>query len=98
MYARTAVRLIPGPIDAAAVDRLRAAAAAAPQSRIVVQLPGRARAAARLARDFGAARSGPAAELDAAPAPVWAAAAQLRLATSYSLPNGRRYALLEPLP
>lgn len=98
MYARTRVRLIPGPIDAAAVDRLRAAAGAAPQSRVVVQLPARASVAARLARDFGQARSGPAAELDAPSAPVWAAAARLRLATSYSLPNGRRYALLEPLP
>jgi 4-amino-4-deoxy-L-arabinose transferase-like glycosyltransferase len=98
MYARTTVSLIPGPIDAAAVDRLRAAAGAAPQNRVVVQLPARASVAARLARDFRQARSGPAAELDAPSAPVWAAAARLRLATSYSLPNGRRYALLEPLP
>jgi hypothetical protein len=52
----------------------------------------------RLARRFGPARTGPATELDAPSAPPWAAAAQLRLATSYSLPNGRRYALLEPLP
>ncbi len=98
MYARTTVRLIPGPIDAAAIDRLRAAAGAAPQSRVVVQLPGRESVARRLARRFGQVRSGPAAESDAPSAPVWAAAAQLRLATSYSLPNGRRYALLEPLP
>jgi 4-amino-4-deoxy-L-arabinose transferase-like glycosyltransferase len=98
MYARTAIRLIPGPIDAAAIDRLRAAAGAAPQSRVVVQLPGRESVARRLVRRFGQARSGPAAELDAPSAPVWAAAARLRLATSYSLPNGRRYALLEPLP
>jgi 4-amino-4-deoxy-L-arabinose transferase len=98
MYARTTVRLIPGPIDAAAIDRLRAAVGAAPQSRVVVQLPGRESVARRLARRFGQTRSGPAAELAAPSAPVWAAAAQLRLATSYSLPNGRRYALLEPLP
>ena len=42
MYARTTVGLIPGPVDAAAIDRLRAEAEAAPQSLIVVQLPGRA--------------------------------------------------------
>jgi len=97
MYARTTVRLIPGPIDAAAIDRLRAAAGAAPRSGVVVQLPSES-VARRLARRFGQARSGPAAESDAPSAPVWAAEAQLRLATSYSLPNGRRYALLEPLP
>jgi 4-amino-4-deoxy-L-arabinose transferase-like glycosyltransferase len=98
MYARTTLRLIPGPIDAAAIDRLRAAAGAAPQSRVVVLLPGREGVARRLARRFGPAPTGPATELDAPSAPPWAAAAQLRLATSYSLPNGRRYALLEPLP
>jgi 4-amino-4-deoxy-L-arabinose transferase-like glycosyltransferase len=98
MYARTTVRLVPGPIDAAAIDRLRAATGAAPQSRVVVQLPGRESVARQLARRFGEARSGPAAEFGAPSAPVWAAAAQLRLATSYSLPNGRRYALLAPLP
>ncbi|MEP6545956.1 MAG: glycosyltransferase family 39 protein, partial [Gammaproteobacteria bacterium] len=42
MYARTRVSIIPGPIDAAAVGRLQAAAAAARQSLILVQLPGRA--------------------------------------------------------
>src|ERR1700722_3543526 len=97
MYARTTVRLIPGPIDAAAIDRLRAAAGAAPRSGVVVQLPSES-VARRLARRFGQSRSGHAAESDAPSAPVWAAEAQLRLATSYSLPNGRRYALLEPLP
>ncbi|MHB8474835.1 MAG: ArnT family glycosyltransferase [Steroidobacteraceae bacterium] len=100
LYARTSVVLIPGPVDAAAVDRLRAAAGAAPQSRVVVQLPGRDGVARRLARRFGQTRSGSSAELNPAPAsaPAWAADARLRLATSYSLPNGRRYALLEPLP
>jgi 4-amino-4-deoxy-L-arabinose transferase-like glycosyltransferase len=97
MYARTTVKLIPGPIDAAAIDRLRAAAGAAPQSRVVVQLPGGESVARRLRR-LGQARSGPAAESDAASAPVWAATARLRLEAVYSLPNGRRYALLEPLP
>jgi 4-amino-4-deoxy-L-arabinose transferase-like glycosyltransferase len=98
MYARTTVRLIPGPIDAAAIGRLRAAAGAAPQSRVVALLPAGESVARRLARRFGGAHSGPAAEFDAPSAPLWAAAAQLQLATSYSLPNGRRYALLKPLP
>jgi 4-amino-4-deoxy-L-arabinose transferase-like glycosyltransferase len=73
MYARTTVGLIPGPIDAAAVDRLKAAAAAAPRSLIVVQL-----------RDVSALS--------------WLPASELRVANTYSLPHGRRYALLELPP
>lgn len=105
MYARTAVDLIPGPIDAAAIERLRAAAQAAPQSLVVVQLPGRGQlrgpsisAAQRLARFFGLRRDGSAQLLDAEPRLAWADAAQLRLARSYFLPHGRRYALLELQP
>jgi hypothetical protein len=91
MYARTTVGLIPGPVDAAAIDRLRAAAEAAPQSLIVVQLPGRANVfGQRLAHYFGPPQD--------EPQPAWVAAARLRLAKSYSLPNGRRYALLELQP
>jgi 4-amino-4-deoxy-L-arabinose transferase-like glycosyltransferase len=41
MYARTTVALIPGPIDAPAIDRLHADALAAPQSLVFVRLPGR---------------------------------------------------------
>jgi 4-amino-4-deoxy-L-arabinose transferase-like glycosyltransferase len=73
MYARTTAGLIPGPIDAAAVDVLKAAAAAAPQSLIVVQL-----------RDASALS--------------WLPASGLRVASTYSLPHGRRYALLELPP
>jgi hypothetical protein len=73
MYARTTVGLIPGPIDAAAVDRLKAAAAAAPDSLIVVQL-----------RDVSALS--------------WLPVSGLRVARTYSLPHGRRYALLELRP
>jgi hypothetical protein len=99
MYARTTVSLIPGPVDAASLDRLRTAAAAAPQSRIVVQLPGSANLAAqRLAASLGLRRSSPAHPPDGESQPAWADAAQLRIARSYSLPNGRRYALLEPRP
>jgi 4-amino-4-deoxy-L-arabinose transferase-like glycosyltransferase len=73
MYARTGAGLIPGPIDAAAIDRLKAAAAAAPHSLIVVQLRG-------------------------ASALSWLPASGLRVAMTYVLPNGRRYALLELPP
>jgi hypothetical protein len=99
MYARTTVDLIPGPIDAAAIDRLRADVGAAPQSLIVVQLPGRARLVAqRFAHYLGLRRSGSAETPDDEPQPAWAHAARLRLGKSYSLPNGRRYALFEWQP
>jgi 4-amino-4-deoxy-L-arabinose transferase-like glycosyltransferase len=97
MYARTTVDLIPGPIDAAAIDRLRAATETASQSVVLVQLPGLANEAAqRLKHYFGSRRNG----MVQSPAllPPWADAAHLRLATMYSLPNGRRYALLELAP
>jgi surfactin synthase thioesterase subunit len=73
-------------MNAAAIGRLKADSAAAPQSLIVVQLPGRATRRGRwLARD----------PPDAAKELAWAEAAQFRVAKRYSLPNGRRYALLE---
>ena len=97
MYSRTTVGLIPGPIDATAVGRLRAAVDAAPDSLVVVQLPGHLEGR-RLAHYLGRPRSSPAAESDAPSEPQWAAPARFRLAKSYSLPNGRRYALLEPRP
>ncbi|GAC1329741.1 MAG: hypothetical protein NVSMB15_02560 [Steroidobacteraceae bacterium] len=96
MYARTHVFLIPGPPDSAAIDRLREAVGALPQSLVIVQLPGRADTAApRFARDLPR-RGGRAAQLPDGAQPPWAAASGLRLARSYSLPHGRRYALLEP--
>jgi len=99
MYARADVALIPGPIDAAAVARLRAAAAGAPQSLIVVLLPGAERVdAQRLARYFGLRRSGAAAAPAGESEPAWAGAARLRVAKTYSLPHGRRYAVLESQP
>jgi 4-amino-4-deoxy-L-arabinose transferase-like glycosyltransferase len=98
MYSRTTVGLIPGPIDATAIGRLKAAADAAPQSLVVVQLPGHLDVARRLAHYLGQARSSPAAASDAPSEPEWAAPARFRLAKSYSLPNGRRYALLELRP
>jgi 4-amino-4-deoxy-L-arabinose transferase-like glycosyltransferase len=96
MYARTTVDLISGPIDAASIDRLRADVDAAPQSLVVVQLPGRARLIGqRFTRYLGLRRSRSAQTPDEEPQPAWLSAARLRQATSYSLPNGRRYALFE---
>ncbi len=94
MYARTTVDLVPGPIDAAAVDRLKAAAAAAPQSLIVVQLPGRANDLAQHIGHWFGWRRVP----GSLSQPPWAAAAHLRPVKTYSLPNGRRYAVLEWRP
>jgi 4-amino-4-deoxy-L-arabinose transferase-like glycosyltransferase len=85
MYARTTVGLIPGPIDAAAIDRLKAAANAAPHSLIVVQL--------RVQRQIGAEH--PREDVSAL---SWLPASGLRVAKTYSLPHGRRYALLELPP
>ena len=83
MYARTRVGLIPGPIDAAAIGRLKAAAAAAPQSLVIVQLPGRASWRGR--EPAPEARS----------ALSWLTEAGLSPAHSYSLPHGRRYIVLQ---
>jgi hypothetical protein len=82
MYARVSVTRVAGPIDAAAIARLRAAASAASGSRVVVLLPGRAAFGHRIP------------EAD----PPWLTAAQLRVVKRYALPNGRRYALLEAMP
>jgi 4-amino-4-deoxy-L-arabinose transferase len=91
MYARTSVGFIAGPVDAPALERLRAALRAAPQSLVVLQLPNRA---GGIAQRFAALRRAPSSDS----APAWVSAIGLRLAHSYSLPNGRRYALLELQP
>jgi hypothetical protein len=83
MYARTSVDKLPGPLDAAGVERVRAAAAAAPDSLFLAQLskqsppglPWRAR------------------PLDDA-LPGWIQEANLTVVEIYSVPYGRRYALL----
>ncbi len=94
IYTRTTVLRVPGPIDAAAIARLRALVANAPNSSVLAQFPGRALTprALALASWLGL---GPrfSAEADA-PVPPWVAAADLRVAREFSLPNGRRYALL----
>lgn len=91
MYARTQVALIPGPMDSTAIDRLEAAVGAAPDAQVVVQIP----ESRRLAHYFERTGSNPAAASEVPAAPAWAIKARLRLAKSYSLPNGRRYALFE---
>ncbi len=94
MYARTDVVLIAGPIDSGAILRLHAAALAAPQSLIVVQFPGRSPPHGRLRELAQGLNRG----ADAEPALSWLPNTKFRLAMSYSLPNGRRYALLALRP
>jgi 4-amino-4-deoxy-L-arabinose transferase-like glycosyltransferase len=94
MYARTDADLIEGPVDDRAIVRLRELIAARPRAFVIAQWPGRETTPAlrRVALAFGIA-------LDSAPPgrpePAWAAAAALKLVHLYSLPNGRRYALLQ---
>ena len=83
MYARTSVDRIPGPLDAAGIERVRAAAAAAPGSFFLVQL----------AKQSPPGLPWRARPQDAAP-PAWIQAANLRVIDTYSVPYGRRYALL----
>jgi 4-amino-4-deoxy-L-arabinose transferase-like glycosyltransferase len=83
MYARTSVDRIPGPLDAAGIERVRAAAAAAPDSFFLVQL---------------AKQAPPGLPWRARPQdvalPAWIQEANLRVIETYSVPYGRRYALL----
>jgi 4-amino-4-deoxy-L-arabinose transferase-like glycosyltransferase len=83
MYARTSVDGVAGPLDAAGIERIRSVAAAAPGSLFLVQLPNQSPRLPWRAR---------APEVGVPPA--WQAAG-LRMTESYSLPNGRRYALLQ---
>ena len=83
MYARTSVERIPGPLDADGIERLRAAAAAAPESFFLVQL---------------AKQSPPELPWRARPhdaaLPAWIHETNLQVIDTYSVPHGRRYALL----
>ncbi|MGO9946193.1 MAG: hypothetical protein ACLPWG_05015, partial [Steroidobacteraceae bacterium] len=88
MYARTSVDRVPGPIDAAVIDRVRMLAAAAPDSFFLVLVPGGARGLDLL--------SGREPTVEAAL--PWRQSAGLEIAHSYSLPHGRRYALLKLKP
>ncbi|MDP9008178.1 MAG: glycosyltransferase family 39 protein [Pseudomonadota bacterium] len=86
MYARTSVDRVAGPFEAAGIERIRSLAAAAPDSLFLVQLPNQSPRLPWRAR---------APEVGVPPA--WKAAG-LRMTGSYSLPNGRRYALLQVTP
>jgi 4-amino-4-deoxy-L-arabinose transferase-like glycosyltransferase len=86
MYARQSVERIEGPLDAPGIDRIRSFAAAAPDSFYLVQLPSQAPRLAWRARE-------PQADLPPALRPP-----HFTVAASYSLPNGRRYALLQVNP
>jgi 4-amino-4-deoxy-L-arabinose transferase len=86
MYARPSVERIAGPLDAAGIDRIRSAAAAAPMSLFLVQLPSQS-------PQLPWRRRAPQADVP----PLWQAA-KIQMAKSYTLPNGRRYALLQVMP
>jgi 4-amino-4-deoxy-L-arabinose transferase-like glycosyltransferase len=82
MYTRQSVERIAGPLDAAGIDRVRQFAAAAPASLFLVQLPSQA-------PQFPWRARVPQPDL-----PPVLQSANFAVAGSYSLPNGRRYALL----
>ncbi len=87
MYTSRSVLRISGPLDAANIERVKAAAAAAPDSFFLALLP--KQSPLRLPWR----RSTPEPEF-----PGWIGAANLQLAEDYALPHGRRYALLEVKP
>jgi 4-amino-4-deoxy-L-arabinose transferase-like glycosyltransferase len=88
LYARTTVDRISGPMDAAAINQLRARAAVAPDSVFLALVPGGARGLDVLSRHEPAVES----------ALPWLPTAGLEITHSYSLPHGRRYALLKVKP
>jgi hypothetical protein len=92
MYARTDAELVRGPLDTAALTKLRERLAREPDALVVTLLPGRELVGAflRNAERFKASASALDAEL-----PAWIGASGLKVAHRYALPNGRRYALLE---
>jgi 4-amino-4-deoxy-L-arabinose transferase len=89
MYARSSVIVVQGPVDGAAIEMLKTTVNRAPQSLVVTQLLGRNAASAWLSI---AQNKSNAVELP------WLPESGLRVLNRYSLPNGRRYALLELKP
>jgi 4-amino-4-deoxy-L-arabinose transferase len=87
MYARTSVDRIAGPLDTAGIERVRVAAAAAPGGFFLLQLP----------RQSPPGLPGRARPQQVEP-PAWLQAANLRVIETYSVPYGRRYALLGVKP
>jgi 4-amino-4-deoxy-L-arabinose transferase len=86
MFARTSVSLVAGPMDTASIPRLRAMLAAAPNSVALVLLPGRAGPLNALLKKSAVVED---------TLPAWISSAALRVTQVYSLPNGRRYAMLQ---
>jgi hypothetical protein len=84
MYARTSVDRIPGPSDGAGIERVRAAAAAAPPGSLFL---------AQLPKQSPPGLSWRAKPQDVA-LPDWIEEANLQVIETYSVPYGRRYALL----
>jgi hypothetical protein len=82
MYARTSVVRVDGPIDAAWIDRVRSVSKTAPDGFFLALLPTQAPQLPWRAKPREMA------------APAWFQAANLQWIESYSLPYGRRYALL----
>ncbi len=94
LFVTPTAERVPGPIDDRSLSRMRAMLAQAPRSLVLVQLEGRAMTpqAQALARQFGLKKL-------AAPVPglpAWLAATAPRTLNVYQLPNGRRYALIQP--
>ena len=87
LYARTDAGDLPGPINAEVLDSVRDKLAKSPLTVILVQIPGHE--PSRLSR-WWRSRVG-----TQDPVPPWLAPGDLRILQRYSLPNGRRYALLE---
>jgi 4-amino-4-deoxy-L-arabinose transferase-like glycosyltransferase len=97
LYARTSVDLIPGPFTPRSGDLLRTRLAAAPDSVVLTQLPGRNASPTLQAVEewWGRHPRTPRPAVETEPTPEWAYRAGLRIVHRYALPNGRRYALLE---
>ena len=96
MYASPTVSFIAGPVDSAAIARLRARLSMSPRSLVVSQLPSHpdSRTLRELAAALGLARRLPAAAPEDGDAPPWTTNFELHIEHAYALPNGRRYALL----
>jgi hypothetical protein len=89
MYAQSSATVVQGPVDGAAIEMLKAAVNRSPQSLVVIQLLGSNASSAWLSI---AQNKKNAVELP------WLPESGLRVRNRYGLPNGRRYALLEPKP
>jgi 4-amino-4-deoxy-L-arabinose transferase len=89
MFARNSVGLVAGPMDAVSVPLLRSKLAAVPNSVALALLPGRAGPLNVLLKKsaIGGGEN----------LPAWISSAGFAIVQVYSLPNGRRYALLQAM-